>query len=135
VNDDFPEVAAFIREGIAQAEAGQTADRGSFAQYADDLPPEAITAAQAYDVEHRVGDQGYFRRWTRVPDEQVARLLEGGAPLIVSHRETTTAAAITRAERERIRQLAIQHAATYAPAGCACPEHRKPFADVIGGDT
>ena len=31
-----PELAASIREGIAQAEAGQTTDRGSFAQFADD---------------------------------------------------------------------------------------------------
>lgn len=31
-----PELAAEILDGIAQAEAGQTADRGSFAQYADD---------------------------------------------------------------------------------------------------
>ncbi|MGO8956958.1 MAG: hypothetical protein ACLQFR_06270 [Streptosporangiaceae bacterium] len=31
-----PELAASIREGIAQAEAGQTVDRGNFAQYAGD---------------------------------------------------------------------------------------------------
>jgi hypothetical protein len=31
-----PELAASVREGIAQAEAGQTVDRGSFEQYADD---------------------------------------------------------------------------------------------------
>jgi hypothetical protein len=32
---------------------------------------------------------------------------------IVSHRETATAAAITKAERERIRQLAIRYNATW----------------------
>jgi hypothetical protein len=31
-----PELAASIREGIGQAEAGQTVDRGSFEQFADD---------------------------------------------------------------------------------------------------
>jgi hypothetical protein len=31
-----PELAASIREGIAEAERGDTVDRGSFAQYADD---------------------------------------------------------------------------------------------------
>lgn len=31
-----PELAAAVREGIAEAEAGQTVDRGSFAQFADD---------------------------------------------------------------------------------------------------
>ena len=31
-----PELAASIREGIAQAESGQTVERGSFEQYADD---------------------------------------------------------------------------------------------------
>lgn len=31
-----PELAASVREGIAQAETGQTIDLGSFAQYADD---------------------------------------------------------------------------------------------------
>src|SRR5271154_6339003 len=31
-----PELASSIREGIAQAEEGQTVDRGSFEQYADD---------------------------------------------------------------------------------------------------
>jgi hypothetical protein len=30
-----PELAASIREGIAEAEAGQTVDRGSFAKYAE----------------------------------------------------------------------------------------------------
>ena len=30
-----PELAASIREGIAEAERGETADRGSFAQYAE----------------------------------------------------------------------------------------------------
>lgn len=31
-----PELASSIREGIAEAEAGQTIDRGSFGQFADD---------------------------------------------------------------------------------------------------
>jgi hypothetical protein len=31
-----PELASSIREGIAEAEAGQTIDRGSFEQFADD---------------------------------------------------------------------------------------------------
>jgi hypothetical protein len=31
-----PELASSIRDGIAQAEAGQTIDRGSFEQFADD---------------------------------------------------------------------------------------------------
>ncbi len=31
-----PELTASVREGIAHAETGQTIDRGSFAQYADD---------------------------------------------------------------------------------------------------
>lgn len=35
-----PELAASVREGIAQAEAGQTVDRGSFEQFADDPDDE-----------------------------------------------------------------------------------------------
>jgi hypothetical protein len=35
-----PELAAAVRQGIAEAEAGQTADRGSFAQYAEDAEDE-----------------------------------------------------------------------------------------------
>jgi hypothetical protein len=60
-----------------------------------DLPPAAIDAAHAYDLAHRprVG------HWTRPPDDQVARLLAGAAPLIAA------------AERERIRQLATKHGA------------------------
>lgn len=35
-----PELAAAVRQGIAEAEAGQTTDRGSFAQYAEDAEDE-----------------------------------------------------------------------------------------------
>jgi hypothetical protein len=35
-----PELAAAVRQGIAEAEAGQTTDRGSFAQYAEDADDE-----------------------------------------------------------------------------------------------
>ena len=35
-----PELAASVREGIAEAKAGQTIDRGSFAKYADDPEDE-----------------------------------------------------------------------------------------------
>jgi len=35
-----PELAASIRQGVAEAEAGQTQDRGSFADYADDPEDE-----------------------------------------------------------------------------------------------
>ncbi len=40
----------------------------------------AIAAAQEYDLAHRPAGQV----WARVPDEQVARLLAGAAPLIVT---------------------------------------------------
>jgi len=70
--------------------------------------------------------------------------IEAAAPLIVSHRETTTVAAITRAERERIRQLADQYEARRACLECGnyndvvkgpcCPPSLW-FADLIGGDT
>ena len=40
----------------------------------------AIAAAQEYDLAHRPAGQV----WARVPDEQVARLLAGAAPLIVN---------------------------------------------------
>jgi hypothetical protein len=32
---------------------------------------------------------------------------------------------------DRAIQLAEEMCAAYAPAGCACPEHRKPFADLL----
>lgn len=35
-----PELAAAVREGIAEAEAGQTVDQGSFEQFADDADDE-----------------------------------------------------------------------------------------------
>lgn len=35
-----PELARDLREGIEQAKRGETVDRGSFAQYADDGPDE-----------------------------------------------------------------------------------------------
>jgi hypothetical protein len=35
-----PELAAAVRQGIAEAEAGQTTDRGSFAHYAEDPEDE-----------------------------------------------------------------------------------------------
>jgi|ERR1039457_4757501 hypothetical protein len=35
-----PELAASIRQGISEAEAGQTTDRGSFEQYAEDAEDE-----------------------------------------------------------------------------------------------
>lgn len=35
-----PELAAAVRQGIAEAEAGQTTDRGSFAQYAEGTEDE-----------------------------------------------------------------------------------------------
>jgi len=47
---------------------------------------------------------------------EVVAALEAAAPLIVSHRETATAAAIARAERERIRhELAGDQLADHAP--------------------
>ena len=39
------------------------------------IPQDAIDAAQAHDVAHRPAR----RNWTRVPDDQVERLLEGAA--------------------------------------------------------
>jgi hypothetical protein len=44
VHDD-PELAEQIREGIAQAERGETIDLGSFAQYLGDDEPEATECA------------------------------------------------------------------------------------------
>jgi hypothetical protein len=35
-----PELASAVRQGIAEAEAGETTDRGSFVQYAEDAEDE-----------------------------------------------------------------------------------------------
>lgn len=35
-----PELASAVRQGIAEAERGETTDRGSFAQYAEDAEDE-----------------------------------------------------------------------------------------------
>ena len=34
--NEFPDLAAELREGLAAAERGETVDRGSFEQYLDD---------------------------------------------------------------------------------------------------
>jgi hypothetical protein len=67
------------------------------------IPAEAIQAAQDCDLAHRVP----VSNWHRVPDEQVARLLIGAAPVIAA------------AERERIRQLMHDHGSHIRPCG-AC---------------
>lgn len=44
------------------------------------IPPGAISAAQDFDYSAR----SPLRNWTRVPDEQVERLLLGAMPLIAA---------------------------------------------------
>ena len=78
------------------------------------ITDKALDAAHAYDLAHR-HDPGQPHRtsWTRVPDDQVRRLLAGAAPVI--------AAEAAAAERARIRDLAISLDARYdETAPCSC---------------
>jgi hypothetical protein len=83
------------------------------------LPADAIDAAHAYDLAHRplVG------HWTRPPDDQVARLLAGAAPLIAA------------AQLERDVQLALHKRAVYClacdGAPCGYDDILRPFADLL----
>lgn len=69
-------------------------------------------------------------------DEEAAQRISG----YLGMRESVSAVARANGaaeERERIRLLAERHAAVYAECGGCCdpednPDHRKPFADLIG---
>lgn len=73
----------------------------------------------------------------REATEAAERVFIGGGDM-----EAILAAAapyLARAERARIRLLAERHAAVYAECGGCCdpednPDHRLPFADLIGDD-
>jgi hypothetical protein len=107
------------------------------------VPPEAVTAALAYDFEHR--HESPWRNWTKPTEDQVERLLTGAAPVLVADclkaaaRETfegAIAAAADEATMERlsqieaairaqvyaqIRQLAIDKRAEYRTPPCTNP--------------
>ena len=108
-----------------------------------EIPQAAIdAAAEALDKRYRTiyNLSGFDREKSR-PD--IVTVLEAAAPLITSHRETATAQVIARAERERIRQLAVEHDAKAAkcsagvapqpsrPCACRSASPAFPFADLL----
>jgi len=90
------------------------------------IPQEAIDAAAKALQDVRYGNL------EKLGDEYAARqALIAAAPLIVSHRETATAAAIAKAERERIRQLAVEADAKYVFRINFPDNELRPFADLL----
>jgi len=84
------------------------------------VPPEAVAAAQAYDVAHRYDDPRASRQWSRVSDAQAARLLAGAQPLLAA------------AERERIRQQRQATCPQVVPPNLICITCLKPLCRSCG---
>ena len=109
-----------------------------------EIPQAAITVAIAALHRNRCscdgGDGIICEDWHR---RAAITALEAAAPLITSHREAATADAIARAERERIRRLAVEHGAKAAkcsagvaphpsrPCACRTANPAFPFADLL----